>query len=80
MIDDTELEDFRTVLKEHGYSEDDFGLSSQQDPLPAGTVAPVTGKVTVRKRQTGVERTYEAGHGTAWVTAFAQDLAANRFA
>lgn len=80
MIDDTELHDFRGALKEHGYSEDDFELSSQQDPLPAGAIAPIKGRVTVKRKQTGVERTYEAGHGTAWVAAFATDLATNRFA
>ena len=79
MIDESELEDFRAALREHGYTENDFELSEQKDPLPSQGITPVTGTVTVRNKKSGIEHTYESGHGTAWVVAFAEDLKAHRF-
>ena len=79
MIDESELDDFRAVLREHGYTENDFELSEQKDPLPSQGVAPVTGTVTVRSKKSGIEHTYESGHNTAWVVAFEEDLKAHRF-
>ncbi len=76
----TEMEDFNRILAGHGYTKDDFELTDQEDPGPAsGETAPRTGHVTVKHRESGVERTYKAGYGTAWVVEFENDLKAKAF-
>lgn len=80
IISPTEMEDFNRILAQHGCTKDDFELTGHEDPLPAsGEVAPVTGHPTVKHRESGVERTYKAGHGTAWVVEFENDLNAKAF-
>ena len=79
IIDQTEMEDFRTALKQQGCHEDEFELSSKQDPMPAGRVSPVTGSVTVKNTKTGREQTYKAGYGTSWVVEFESDLKVGKF-
>ena len=79
IIEMSELTDFKAVLAKHGLSERDFALSSREDPLPVGEVSPVSGSVTVKYEKTGAERTYMAGHGTAWVVEFENDLNAGQF-
>ena len=80
IISPTEMEDFNRILAQHAYTKDDFELTGQEDPHPAGGgVAPITGHVTVKHRESGVERTYKAGHGTAWVVEFENDLRAKAF-
>jgi hypothetical protein len=79
ITDQSELDDFKAVLTKYGHSEGDFELSSEEAPLPIGNVSPVTGSVKVKHKMTGIERTYGAGHGTAWVVEFEKDLEAGRF-
>jgi hypothetical protein len=79
-VDDSELNDFRAALRRHGLAESGFDVSSLERPLPVGRISPTTGMVTVRNKKTGAKRTYEAGHGTAWVVQFEKDLNAGHFA
>lgn len=76
-IDDSEREDFVAVLTERGFAEEDFELSVVKHPLPAGSIAPVRGEVTVLYKKTGVTRRYACGHGTAWVIEFERDVVAD---
>ncbi len=49
-------------------------LTEQRDP-PIGTdVQPITGQVTIRRKSTGAEKIYAAGHGSSWPAEFEQDL------
>lgn len=75
VIDKSELEDFKTILRKHGYPEEDFGLTWKRDASPARP-SPETGSVTVRNKRTGVERTYGDGYLAKWVVEFEQDLKA----
>jgi len=77
----TEMEDFQNILREHAYTNHNFQLSSRVDDRPSssGELAPLTGHVTVKYLETGVERTYKAGHGTAWVAEFEKDLRGKAF-
>jgi len=79
MVSVSEKEDFDNALKEHGHASEDFALSQSEDPYPAQGIGPLTGEVTVRNNKTGVARTYAAGHGTAWVVAFEEELRAGVF-
>jgi len=79
MVSSSEKEDFNSALKRAGHAPEDFEISQKEDPLPAQGVGPITGKVTVRNRKTGAERTYPAGYGTAWVVDFEGELRAGTF-
>ncbi len=82
LIDETELEDFKTILREHDYDEGDFEISSREDerdrPQP-GEIYPITGTVTVTCQKAGVSRTYTAGHMSSWVSEFERDLREQKF-
>jgi hypothetical protein len=79
MIVKTEIEDFQSLVRARGGDPDDFELIVEQAPLPAGAIAPVTGKISVASKKSGAKRTYRSGHGTAWVHDFYQDLAEGKF-
>ena len=75
-----EMENFKRILAEQGYTNDNFELTTQEDPLPAnGEIGALTGHETVKNRESGIERTYQAGHRTAWVAEFGDDLKAGAF-
>lgn len=69
-----EVEDFQTALRRAGYEQGDFELSETEDSFPTQGVGAITGTVTVKNKKTAAERSYAAGHATAWVIAFARDL------
>ncbi len=74
MVNDSEREDFTQAINHHGLDVDDFELTEQRDQ-PIGTdVQPITGQVTIRRKSTGAEKTYDAGHGSSWPAEFEQDL------
>jgi hypothetical protein len=75
----TETQDFNSAIKRAGYPKDEFEISEKEDPSPVGVVHAITGTVTVRNKRTGVERTYKAGHATAWVAEFEKDLQTGLF-
>jgi hypothetical protein len=79
VIDESELEDFRTALHEAGYTPDDFVLTEEADPLPTCGIGFETGIVTVRNVKTGIEGIYPIGHGTTWPTDTALDIGAGFF-
>jgi hypothetical protein len=79
VIDQSELEDVKSILIENKFTYDDFEFSWQEDSLPVGGIASIRGKAIVKNSKTGVERSYEAGHGTAWVVKFEKDLKAGKF-
>ncbi len=74
MVSDSEREDFTQAINRNGLDVDDFELTEQRDP-PIGTdVQPITGQVTIRRKSTGAEKIYAAGHGSSWPAEFEQDL------
>ena len=78
-IEPSEDEDFKSAIRQAGYSESDFEIVETEDDYPSGAIVPITGSVTVTFVKTGVKRTYDSGHGTAWVVAFEKDLRAGLF-
>lgn len=73
VVEADELDDARSLLKEHGLSESDFEFSQQAEPSPA-FVSPVVGRLTCLQKSTGRSRTYAAGHASQWLTLFEADL------
>ena len=80
-IFDIEMEDFNRVLAKYGHTNTSFQLTAQQDPHPAsGALRPLTGHITVKHRETGVEHTYKVRHITApWIAEFENHLKTNAF-
>jgi hypothetical protein len=75
-----EVEDFEAALKEHGRRVEEFDLSampSELDSLPG--ISALRGSVMIQHRKTGVQKTYNTGHGTSWVVDFSDDLRAGFF-
>jgi len=79
MIDSTEFEDYKAILRKHGYSEEDFELSEIENSTEVWGIQPVTGKVIITNIKSGIEKTYKAGHESQWVIDFEDDLKSNVF-
>jgi hypothetical protein len=73
------VRDFYSIIASNGHTEDEFEIFEKEDPFPRQGIGPITGRVTVRNTKTGVERTYRAGHGTAWIVDFEKDLRSGLF-
>lgn len=76
-MDPTELKDFETALRAHGYSAGDFEVSEvDQTTFPNAPVsfAPTKGEVIVERKSTQKKRSYKSDHGTRWVEDFTNEL------
>ena len=70
----SQLADYRNTFEGSGFSPDEFELE-QQRLQPMGTLYdPQAGTVTVRRKDTGVEKNYKLGFGNSWPADFANDL------
>ena len=82
-IDDSEIEDFTSILRGQGWDPGDFRIEETvDDPRPAAVPGLVLTTATVRvtHTKTGASCQYRAGDdATAWVIEFEQDLLAGRF-
>ena len=78
VVDSSELDDFRNVLRRYGLDESDFEVSEQEEEMVTNPDW-LRGHVTIKCRSSGVERRYKCGHGTAWVYEFDKDLTAGVF-
>lgn len=74
LLNDSERQDFAAVVLQFGYSLSDFELTECEDKPLTYPLYVITGTVTVRRRSTGVARTYRAGNATAWLADFEADL------
>ncbi len=72
-------EDSIQAIERHGLDVDDFELTEQMDPRRGTDIQPITGQVTIRRKSTGVEKTYASGHGSSWPTEFDDDLSQGVF-
>jgi hypothetical protein len=74
----SEVEDFRTELRRHGRSVEEFDVSATPQSLAdqSGAIRSIHGEVTIRNRKSGEQRTYDTGHATNWVARFGEDLKA----
>ena len=74
MIDDSEMVDCAKAIEAHGFELNDFEFIPRQDPPGKEEIHAITGKVTVKRSSNGAEKSYSAGHGTAWTVEFSDDL------
>jgi hypothetical protein len=74
IIDSSELEDYKKLLHDYGYAEDDFEVFPIKHPMKGSGIQPITGEVKIKHRKTGIERIYNAGHMSNWVSDFETDL------
>jgi hypothetical protein len=59
-----------------GFKVSDFAIEGHQDdPLPSVETYPITGTVTVTRRN-GVSKTYAVGTMSSWVAEFVSDVEA----
>jgi hypothetical protein len=74
-----EMEDFVATIRESGLRQEEFKLVAEEDSpaAPDSGIGPVPRRVTISRN--GIERRYEAGHGTNWNGAFEADLKAKYF-
>lgn len=79
MILDSEKEDFEQAVRDNGFAVDDFELIEQQDLPSGGEIYAITGTVTIKRKSSGIEKTYRAGHGSTWPTEFSDDLNVGTF-
>lgn len=79
VLSDDEVEDFYSSIKQLGFKGDDFGLSSTSAPIYGSSLHTVAGTVTVKRKSTGHEKTYTAGHDSSWPALFHDDLAKGFF-
>jgi hypothetical protein len=75
VIDDSEKEDFESVILKKGLDIFDFEMTVEQNSMQrTAEVQKITGSVKIARKSTGKEKAYQAGHGTRWVVDFFDDL------
>ena len=74
MVNDSEMEDFRNIVGGSGFSQDEFEIEEQRDPMIGNEIQPLTGSITIRRISTNKKKTYKAGHGSIWPASFHDDL------
>lgn len=79
MINESEMEDYKNIISNSGLDVDDFLIQEQKDPMIGTEVQPITETITIRRKSTGKEKTYKAGHGSAWPAEFSDDLTGGIF-
>ena len=73
MIRKAEMEEYRYVLKKYGFNENDFDIDHKtESENPANEY--LCSIVTIENVKTGINISYNCGHGYAWVPVFAEDL------
>jgi hypothetical protein len=75
MIHESERKDFKDIVEDNKYTLNDFELIEVADKFPSdGHIYPITGKVTIKNKKSGKEKTYATGHGSVWLDDFDKDL------
>jgi hypothetical protein len=80
LIHESELEDYESVLKRHGFTQSDFCLLEENTTSQASNcVYPVTGNVILINKKSAKVKKYTAGNGSHWIADFHYDLERNLF-
>ena len=79
IADESQREDFETVISDPGLDVSDFELSGTQNPLSSLGPEPITGEIIVRRLSTGVLSSYAGGHLSRWLEQFDADLGREAF-
>ena len=73
------LEDAKSAVERHGYSEDDFTTSVIDDTQPTSGLFHYRGRVHLKYNPTGKDKTYQIGQGSTWAAEFEMDLESGYF-
>ena len=73
IVDKSEIEDFNNEILAKGLDPSDFELTEWEEPIGV-VVQPNIGQVRVKRKSTGVHKTYRAGDRSHWVVDFEEDL------
>ena len=80
LIEQDELDAYRAVLARFGLRGDDFDLSETDTTDPkTDEIFALEGFVVITRKSTQQQKQYPIGDGSAWVEAFARDLARDYF-
>ena len=79
MIDPSEIEDFNKIIESNGFEPNDFKYLIKEDTVESEGIFPLTGSVKITCTSNGHNRTYKAGHRSAWPSEFAADLESGVF-
>ena len=80
LIEQDELDAYRAVLARFGLRGDDFDLSETDTTDPkTDEILALEGFVVITRKSTQQQKQYPIGDGSAWVEAFARDLARDYF-
>lgn len=79
MVDDSEREDFEQAIRRKGLDPDDFELIETRDQPHGRETYAITGTVTIKRKSTDAEKSYQAGHRSAWPAEFENDLTSGVF-
>jgi hypothetical protein len=70
VISVSQKEDYRTMVRKHGYAESDFELEESE---------ATRAMVAITRKRCSVCKIYPAGHDADWLTEFADDLSRGVF-
>lgn len=73
MIRKAEMKEYRYVLKKYGYNKNDFDIDHKNESENP-TNKYLSSIITIENVKTGINVSYNYGHGYAWVPVFAEDL------
>ncbi len=73
-----EIEDAEALLREHGFSAEQFEIIQQGNPSPAFP-SPITGSVIVVRTTHEIAKQYDASSGSPWLIELDTDLKAGAF-
>lgn len=71
-------EHYKNTLIKYGYAEKDFELSEKK-ANHSNVEYPLKSEIIVKFANTGVVRSYNAGHGCHWIADFERDLSRGIF-
>ena len=74
IVDKSEIEDFQNAILSKGLDPSDFELTEWEEPMHGVGVQPIKGQVNVKRKSTGVHKTYRSGHLSHWAADFVEDL------
>ncbi len=79
IVADVDIEDIHKAIRGVGRDPQDFEVTEAVTTPTVCEVTPETGAVTIRDKQSGVERFYPIGHSTIFPTDFIRDLLKGAF-
>jgi hypothetical protein len=74
MVDDSEREDFEQAILNRGFELDDFELIERRELTGEKEIYAIAGTVTIKRKSSDIEKSYQAGHGSAWPAEFSNHL------